>query len=171
MKNIILLTVILLLIGCKSASSENKKYFNLSQVYRNAYNSNIVEIDPIVVIDGKLYGVLSEIDSTEIQFKGLEKSFIQVIPKNNYFLEKYFGEYSKRGIISIKKHLTLVCDGRPQKSIYICNNKTISLEEIGQNKYYVVGGFDSIIENNLITRIIILTTDKKLSNKINKTFF
>lgn len=158
--------------GCKTKSFETKKLVSLSQVYKKAYDLELIEKDPIIVIDDKTYGILSKIDTTDIKFKGLNISSIGVIPKNNIHLKKYFGEDSKRGIISIKKHYKLICDGRIRKTVFISDNKLTSLQEMIDNantKYYLVGSFSNALDdNNIDTEIIILTTDKVLRNKIIK---
>lgn len=158
--------------SCKTNSFDNNKHYNLSQIYQKAYHMGIIEKDPILVIDDKTYGILSKIDTTDIKFKGLNISSIGVIPKNNIHLKKYFGEDSKRGIISIKKNYKLICDGRIRKSLFICDNKITSLQEMigdANTKYYLVGSFSNALdENNIDTEITILTTDKVLRNKIIK---
>ena len=174
MKNIILIIFISVLYGGKPKGYENNKFFTLSQIYTRAYNLKIIEKDPILVIDDKSYGFLSKIDTTDIKFKGLEKSSINVIPKNNDCLEKYFGKDSQNGIISIKKHLLMICDGRTRNSIFICDNKLTSLQEMIKNKntkYYSVGYFSNALDSDGIsTEISILTTNKIVSNKIKKLF-
>ena len=176
MKNFILIIFILLVYSCKPKGYENNKLFTLSQIYKRAYNSKIIEKDPILVIDDKSYGFLSKIDTTDIKFKGLERSSFNVVQKNNNCLEKYFGNESQNGIISIKKHLLLICDGRTRKSIFICDNKLTSLKEISENskknnKYYAVGYFSNSLDNDgITTEITILTTSKIVISKIKKLF-
>lgn len=172
LKNSIYILFLILFNSCKTNHVESKQ-FNLSQIYQRALKSNIIDENPIILIDNKYIGLISEIDTTQAKYKNLYKTNLSLIAKNNNGLIEYFGINSKQGIIVIHENIS---NGHNfnYPLIFILNNQKLTLEELPKdkkNKYFIIGYFEGIKDNkNECLDLWILNKNKKEVGEILKIF-
>ncbi len=127
-----ILVLTLLLFSCKTTELKNGE-LDFKKYIEEAIEKRLIEKDPLILLDAKPIGLLSEIDLKNFEFKTVNSNSIKIIPKGIDYLKKFWGENAKNGIIEISKFITLHC-GKPPKRIYLLNGKKVNWEELKKLK-------------------------------------
>jgi len=132
-KLFIILFLSLLLFSCKSSQVKSKE-LNLISYCSDAFKKGLVEKDPLILVDAKPIGLLSEIDFDNFEFTAVNSNSLNIIPKGSEYLKKFWGENAENGIIEISKLITLHC-GTPPKSIFLLDDKEVDWEKLKNLKF------------------------------------
>ncbi|MCF1191199.1 hypothetical protein LRR18_06335 [Mangrovimonas sp. AS39] len=151
--------LVTVLVSCKSKQVKSSDV-DLETYCTNAIKKGLIEKDPLILLDAKPIGLLSEIDMENFEFKTINSNSLSIIPKGSEYLKRIWGEDSKNGVIEITKFKTLHC-GTPPKWIYLLNDQEVSFEQLksfrGKDiKYWT--RIDDIVDsekNELVIDIII----------------
>ncbi|UOK41607.1 MULTISPECIES: hypothetical protein [Flavobacterium] len=120
------LSIIFFLIALVCHSQPNEKqWVKLNEFAKEKYKNDILEKNPLILVDGKVVGPLSEIDLKDFKINPKHPSSLQVLPKGSIYLQSIWGKYAKNGVINIQNHLPL-CYGsnRPKHKIILNDNET-----------------------------------------------
>jgi hypothetical protein len=123
-----ILVLTLILFSCKSTQVKSRD-LDFKTYYADAFKKELIEKDPLILLDAKPIGLLSEIDFENFEFKTVNSNNLNIIPKGSDYLKRFWGENAKNGIIEISKFITLHC-GAPPKAIYILNDKEVDWKQL-----------------------------------------
>ena len=103
-----ILVLTLILFSCKSTQVKSRD-LDFKTYYADAFKKELIEKDPLILLDAKPIGLLSEIDFENFEFKTVNSNNLNIIPKGSDYLKRFWGENAKNGIIEISKFITLHC--------------------------------------------------------------
>ena len=127
-KSIRFLVLALFVISCKS-TEVNDEYIDLITYCSENYKEGFIEKNPLILLNSKPIGLLSEISIDNFKYKEVNSKSITVIPKGLDYLKRFWGENAKNGIIQINRSLLLHC-GTPPNSIYLLDDNEVSFKKI-----------------------------------------
>ncbi|MFD2552518.1 hypothetical protein ACFSQP_11915 [Bizionia sediminis] len=123
-----LLAFTLILFSCKSVQVKSTAV-DFKTYCANAIKKGFVEKNPLILVDAKPVGLLSEIDFNSFEFKTVHSNNLMIIPKGSDYLKRFWGENAKNGIIEISKFMTLHC-GTPPERIILLNDTEVNWEQL-----------------------------------------
>ena len=123
-----ILAITSILFSCKSTQIKSRD-LDFKTYCEDAFKKELIEKDPLILLDAKPIGLLSEIDFQEFEFKTVNSNSLNIIPKGSDYLKRFWGENAKNGIIEISKFITLHC-GTPPKRIYLLNDKEVDWKQL-----------------------------------------
>lgn len=124
----ILVIAILVVCSCKSQQVKNRK-LDFKSYCLDAFNKGLIDKDPLILLDAKPIGLLSEIDFEDFEYKIANSNSLKIIPKGLDYLKRFWGENAKNGIIEISKFIALHC-GDPPENIFLLNNKEVNWQQL-----------------------------------------
>ena len=123
-----ILVLALTLFSCKSTQVKSSD-IDFKTYSTDAFKKDLIEKDPLILLDAKPIGLLSEIDFENFEFKTVNSNSLKIIPKGSDYLKRFWGENAKNGIIEISKLITLHC-GKPPKTIYLLDDKEVDWKQL-----------------------------------------
>jgi hypothetical protein len=118
-----LFTIFFLLTVVSISQTTEKKWIKLKDFARHCYKKDIIKKDPLILLDGRIVGLLSEINLNNFKFNSVQNSSLNVIPKGSNYLINIFGKNARNGIINISNRIFLYCGTNRPKLIYIVYDK------------------------------------------------
>ena len=112
----------MLTLVCYSQANE-KQWVKLNEFAKEKYKNDILEKNPLILVDGKAVGLLSEIDLKDFKFNPKHPSSLQVLPKGSIYLQSIWGKNAGNGVINILNHFTLYCGTNKPKYVFIIDDK------------------------------------------------